>query len=953
MPLWTRSILTPPSSRGIWRRCGRPSRCTSRPFLEDCLEEWALSERETRSQECLTARQTLAAAALAAGEFAEAIPHLRVITAAEPFQETAQRDLMTALAGSGDWGAAILAYRTLRLLLQRELRAEPDPETRALYQRLRAEAHTRAENPECLPSLQGTQASQPPVTPTGHLPRPLTEIVGRAREARAVRALLLQSRLVTLTGAGGVGKTRLSLRVAEEGAAEQPGGAWFVDLAPLQDAALVPQAVALLLGVKTESGRSCSETLAANLRDQSLLLILDNCEHVLAACATLAASLLAECPALRVLATSRQALRVTGETVWVVPSLSVPPLRESMTAEVAARADAVRLFVERAASVLPGFTLTDANAPAIVQICQHLDGIPLALELAAARVRMLSPEQIAARLDDRFRLLTLGSRAALPRHQTLRALLDWSYDLLSEPERRLLRTLSVFSGGWTLDAAETVCPPEGEADALETLTALEEKSLVVTEADDGPERRYRMLETVREYGRQRRAEQGEDEAVRHRHREWCFNLSQEAERGLHGPDQARWLAHLAREHDNLRAALADFRAQGAARQDAQGSDPGLRFANTLRLFWEMHGHCREGRQWLQSLLAQNIGTTRERARALNNQGLLALGEANMTAAEDLFAQGLTLFRQADDRRGVSDALNNLGIVAWWHDDYARARSLYEESLTADRELDDAYSTAGVLSNLSLVAQCQGDYAQARVFLEESLALRREVGDQRGIANALLNLGVVSYDDGDDAAAWAGCEQSLALFRTLGQKDGTAVALTYLGRVAAREGDLGQARSFYQEARALAEEIGEKRRLADVLGYLADVSLSEADPVCALDLYQEQLLLRKGLGEKRMLAASFDAMARWATTQGQAEQAVRLFAAADSLRAGTGAVLPHTEREARQLALNGLGDALGSTFFADVWSQGHSMPVEQTVTMGLALSSEAAPVNGVCCLQPCQ
>ena len=486
-----------------------------KPLLEDCLEEWAVAEREERSRACLTALQTLASTALAQGEYAVAVTRLRRILAADPYHEVAVRDLMTALARSGDWGAMLLAYRDVRLLLQREFRAEPGAETRALYQRLRAEAlaSPQAAAPEADPA-------QTKAAPLGLLPRPLTELVGREQEASTVSALLFRSPLVTLTGPGGVGKTRLAIRVAEAWAEDQPDGVWFVDLAPLADAALVTRTVAAVLGVREEPGRALSDTLAAALRDRRLLLILDNCEHLLGACAALAARLLETSPNLRLLSTSRQALGLTGETVWRVPSLAVPDETESLDA--VARADAVRLFVERAVSGAPGFALTPQTSPAVAQICRRLDGIPLAIELAAARARMLSPEQIAARLDDRFHLLTQGSRAALPRQQTLRAAVDWSYDLLSEPERRLLARLSVFAGGWTLEAAEAICPGNGlEApDVLDVLTELVDKSLVVVETEAEQDRRYRLLETMRDYGRQRLEERGDGEWVKRRHREW-------------------------------------------------------------------------------------------------------------------------------------------------------------------------------------------------------------------------------------------------------------------------------------------------------------------------------------------------------------------------------------------------------------------------------------------------
>ena len=901
-----------------------------RPLLEDCLEEWVVEERESRSRGCLTALQTLASAALAQGQFAAAVTPLRRVVAADPYHEVAQRDLMTALARSGEWGAMLLVYRELRLLLQREFRAEPAAETRALYQSLRAEA--RMSSPV---SSAETEPVRRRAAPAGLLPRPLTELVGREQEASTVSALLFGSPLVTLMGPGGVGKTRLAIRVAEAWAEDQPDGVWFVDLAPLTDADQVPRAVAAVLGVREEPGLALSDTLAAALRDRRLLLILDNCEHLLNASAILASCLLASCPTLRLLTTSRQALGVTGETVWAVPSLSVPGARESLTLESAARADAVRLFVERAASVLTGFALTAENALDVAHVCRRLDGMPLALELAAARVRILSPAQIAARLDDRFHLLTQGSRAALPRQQTLRAAVDWSYELLSEPERRLLARLSVFAGGWTLEAAEAICSGFGleQADVLDVLTGLVEKSLVVAEADAEPQRRCRLLETMRDYGRQRLEEQGDGERTQRRHREWYRRLAEQAEAGCRGVEQATWLNQLASEHDNLRAALRDYQAQGTARVEGR-SDPGLCIANALRAFWDMRGHCREGRQWLQSLLEADVGTLEERARAFKNVGLLAMAEADTEAACLAYDQSLTLFRRDNDRRGIGDVLNNLGIVAWWRSDYAGARALYEESLAIDREMGDQYSQAGVLSNLGLVAQCQADYDQARQFLEESLVLRRAVGDQRGIANTLLNLGVVNLDDDNRQAAAECCEQSLALCQTLGQMDGIAISLTYLGYLAFRDDAPERARTLHSDALGVFRELGDNRRIADCLGNLAEVSLAQGDCEQARTLYREQLLMRAKLGEKRLLAASFESLSRLAAAQHQETRAVRLCSVAKSLRTEISTPLPRTERRRQQQDLDSLSETLGEALFAQEWEAGQGMALEEATAYAL-------------------
>ena len=898
-------------------------------LLEGCHEEWVLGERASREQSYLRALETLAEGAMGRGDFSAASSLWQRVVAADAFRESATRGWMLALARQGNPAAAVQVYRDLRLLLARELRTEPDAQTQALHLRLRLEAR----QPE---SAEAGRPREAPASsrPERHLPQPLTELVGRAQELAAISGLLLRSRLVTLTGPGGVGKTRLAIRVAEEWAEDHQEEVWFIDLAPLTDAALVVPTVAAVLGVREEPSKALSDTLAAALKSRSLLLILDNCEHLLETCAALAACLLSRGSTLRLLTTSRQALGLTGETVWAVPSLSVPGPQESLTLEAVLASEAVQLFVARASSVLAGFALIQANAPDIVQICRRLDGIPLAVELAAARVRLLSPAQIAARLDDRFHLLTQGSRAVLARQQTLRAAVDWSYHLLNAPERLLLARLSVFAGGWTLEAAEAICTENGlNADAvLDVLTGLVDQSLVAVEEIE-TERRYRLLETMRDYGRERLEECGDTERVKRRHREWYRQMAEQAEQGCRGLAQVLWLNRIAWEQDNLRAALHDYHVQGKARLES-GSDPGLRLANALRLFWETRGSCREGRQWLQSLLASEVGTTAERASAFKNMGYLAMVEGDMETAGHMYTQSLTLFRQDNNRRGIGDVLNNMGIAAWWQADYAEARSLYEQSLAIDRELDDPYSQAGVLANLGLVAQCQADYGQARLFLEESLALRRTAGDQRGIASTLLNLGVVSVDDEDLATGTEYCEQSLTIFRSLGQKDGIAVSSTYLGIVAFQIGFLEKSRALHREALQLYQEIGDQRRIADSQGYLADISLAQGDGERAGELYREQFLMRTNLAEKRLLADALEGLSRLSTAQNQAARAVRLCSAAHALRAAIGAPLPRAERVRHERTLATLTEALGEALFAQEWQAGQTMTLEETTVYAL-------------------
>ncbi|HLY66041.1 MAG TPA: BTAD domain-containing putative transcriptional regulator, partial [Chloroflexota bacterium] len=536
------------------------------PLLEDCDEEWVMLEREQRQQTCLAALETLARFELRAGAAAQAVRYLRTAIGIDAFRETAQCTLMTALAASGDYAGVTQVYREFRLLLHEQLHTQPAAETLALYQKIRAQArqvaaggaapHPPARLTRPLADFRAdVSARESEDLPVGHgapnnLPPPLTSFIGREKERADLKELLGRTRLLTLTGTGGSGKTRLSLEVVREMVGAYPDGVWLAELASLSDPALVVQTVAAVFDVREQSGAPLLQTLASALRTRALLLLLDNCEHLLGACGELAAALLRACPSVQLLATSRERLGIAGEQVYRVPSLSLPDLNDAFSVESLQRHESVRLFVARACLIRPDFRVSPQNASAVAHVCHRLDGIPLALELAAARVRSLSVEDLQRRLDDRFHLLTGGDRSALPRQQTLRKLIDWSYDLLSDEEKLLFQRLAVFSDGWTLDAAEHMGAIHG-ADGgaiegwkvLELLTGLVDKSLVIAEAQ-AETTRYRLLDTVREYALDRSTESGEVLLVRKRHRDFFLALVEEAEPKLQGAEQAVWLERL-------------------------------------------------------------------------------------------------------------------------------------------------------------------------------------------------------------------------------------------------------------------------------------------------------------------------------------------------------------------------------------------------------------------------
>ena len=613
---------------------------------------------------------------------------------------------------------------------------------------------------------------------THNLPGQLTSFIGREGEIASARRLLSETRLLTLTGTGGAGKSRLALQVAADALEDYPDGVWLVELAPLTNPALLPQTLAAVLSAGEESDRPLRETLIALLRPKTLLLILDNCEHLVDACARLAEDLLRACPHLHLLATSREALEIGGETTLPVSSLPVPS--PSLPLDSLARFESVRLFVDRATSVLPAFRLSAGNAPAVAQVCARLDGIPLALELAAARVKVLSPEQISARLDDRFQLLSGGSRTALPRQQTLRALIDWSYDLLLPAEQVLLRRLSVFSGGWPLEAAETVCAGAGvdERDVLDLLSRLVAKSLVIVEPPEDGQVRYHLQENLRQYARQRLAQTDEEPALAARHCTFFLTLAEEAEQQLKGPHQASWLNRLERDHDNFRAALAFCQAA------LEPKETGLRLASALYRFWYVRGYLSEGLRWLETALALAGDVPDDlRAKVCTAAGVLtwALGDAAPSHA--YHEESLGLYRALGDNVGIARALANLGLVASQEENYALARALLEESLALYREVGTPSDVALMLNNLGNLLIEQKEFAAARSYCEESLHLSRISHNEKMINASLHNLGVVAEKMKNHSVALKYYLESLTRQQEFGDSHGIALTMRGVARIA--------------------------------------------------------------------------------------------------------------------------------------------------------------------------
>jgi non-specific serine/threonine protein kinase len=715
-----------------------------------------------------------------------------------------------------------------------------------------------------------------------NLPEPLTSFVGRERELAEIKQRLPTTRLVTLTGIGGLGKTRLAQQVAAEVLDAYRDGVWFVDLAPLGDPALVPSTLARVLQVKEAAGQALLTALCDHLRTRETLLIFDNCEQVLDGCARLTEALLRDAARVTVMATSREALHLAGESAFPLSPLPLPDSRAD--AKSIARSAAVQLFIERARQHRPRFDLERQPARVVADICVRLDGIPLALELAAARVAVLPVEQILRLLTERFRLLTGGDRD-LPRHQTLRAMLDWSYDLLDDTERKLFARLSVFAGGWTLEAATQVCggEPITQDDLVYVLIGLIEQSLVVAEEDGD---RYRMLETVRQYARDRLLETGDEEQWRDRHLAYFLALAEEAQPKLNGAEQGSWLERLERELDNLRSALT-----WATDVDAVS---GMRLASACMRFWLVRGYVREGLGWLTAMLsaAPASPTTVHRANAV--------------------AVAATMARATSD--------------------FPKATTLYEEALSLSRELGDRHGVAAALGNLGMVSYDQGDYSAATARHEESLAIWRELGDQRGIARTLIALGNIVYSQGDQLKAESLYEQSLAIERELGDQRAIAIVLNNLGMVAEyHRRDYPAARRLHEEALAIRRELGDRWGIANSLLNLGTTAFEQQDYVSARMQLTESLSMQRELVDRIGIVGSLEALAALGFVTGQIEAGARLCGHAARLREDLGAPSPSWERLRydRQVAS---GRALlgNDVAFDEAWQEGRSMTLEQAL-----------------------
>ena len=760
------------------------------------------------------------------------------------------------------------------------------------------------------PALRSLEA-----TPN-NLPQQVTSFIGRERELADAKRLLEGTRLLTLLGMGGLGKTRLSLQIGADVLEKYPDGVWFVDLAPIRDPALVPNAAAHALGVHEEPGRPITQTLCAHLREHKLLVILDNCEHLVGACASLADALLQAAPNVRILATSREALHIRGEQTYPVLPLAVPDRKAG--AETLLRSEAVQLFVERARLQKPDFSVTERDAPAVADLCARLDGIPLALELAAARLRSLSVSEINARLNDRFKLLTSGSRVALERQQTLRALVSWSYDLLQPNEQIVLDRLSVFAGGFDLDAAEAVCAadPIASEDVLDLVTSLVEKSLVMVEqeghgsryglletikefAHEHLKQRYALLGTIREFASERLKERDDVAATMVRHCEHYLRIAKTARPKLDGPDQAEWMRRLEVDLDNLRAAISLALAGGVDPVNA------VKFEVALLTFRILRGYSTEARTNIRTALA-----------------LPALKEPNVARAHALYVGGALAMIQGD---------------------HVEATRMLTECLAIRRNLGNLQEIAASLSTLSILHLRQGDPAKARECEVEALAIFREVGDRVGEAAGLLNLGEIAVRKGDEAGARDFFEQSLALSRSIKQFELEAECERNLGELALAAGDLQAAQTRFARSLKVCRDAEDKRNEAIAVWCLGKTDAARGDHEAAGAKFADALRSFESFQMNSEVLDCLEDCAGLLQTRGRPEDAVRLYAAASAIR-GRLAILPLERREGtHQRTREAARAALDRAAYEAARAAGTAWGLADAIEYALASATVKAPV----------
>jgi predicted ATPase/DNA-binding SARP family transcriptional activator len=875
------------------------------------FNEWAYAESEGLRHQLLDALSILAEDYCRLDQAEKAISYARRLVALDPLNESAHRQLMEVFVQAGQHSEALKQYQTCEQILRKELNLDPQPETRALYKKIRKGEikPVRVEIPTEI------------ITPKHNLPLQLSTFVGREKEQSEIVSLLEKNRLVTLAGAGGIGKTRLALHVGGKILSDYRDGVWFIPLDSLSNPTLVPQTVASVFDIRERPDRSVNEILINVLREKTTLLILDNCEHLLDSCVQLVTSLLTQCPNLKILATSREILNMNGEAVYYLPSLSIPE-DDKLLAEQLTEYESIQLFTERAALAQSSFALTQENAQTVVNICRRVDGIPLAIELASARVNILQVKEIWRQLNDSFLLLASDGRSILPRQQTLQASMDWSWGLLSEAERRFLQQLPVFAGGWTLESAQAVCG----GNVLALTSSLVKKSLITVDQKSEGDTRYRFHEIVRQYMREKLIESGEEENIRTRHLKYFLKLSKQIETELIGSRQIEWFARTNDELNNMRASL-----EYAAQKNVV--EAGLHISGRLRHYWigfDMH----EGIRWLTEFIQKPDSNAypRPRAKALLAQGwllvlLLKIGEARAVAQECL-----ALYRACQDQHGEIDGLLVLAHITFASSNINQSMELVQQALKLSRSLGDRYREAEALNRL---VQYGPDITRSLAYFEQAISLNRQIKNWMGLASTLDHAGERAVKNSNLQMAEKYAKEAMSLFRQLKHRGGLSNVMQTFGRIAFARGDLEQAHASLRESIEIGQEIGYDMNCLWSRTHLGYCILSEGNIAEARAIFAE---VAREFSKNKMeigVVFSLEGMAGLFNIVGKPEIAARLVGWADAMREKIPDPRPLLEQADVDKIIAACLARMGEVAFSDAYDEGQQMPFDEAVAYALS------------------
>lgn len=868
--------------------------------------EWTLTRREELRGLHLALSIELAELYEQHGADAEAHILLERVVAADPLREDAQRALMRSYARKGKRARALNQYHNVRANLERELGVEPEAATQQLFEALRTNAETQAGS--------------------SNLPQALTSFIGRGADTAAIQQLLRRARLITLTGPGGAGKTRLALHCAHLEA--RVTRVYWIELAALAEAALLPNIVASGLQIQEQGADSIQNRILSVLRDAPTLLVLDNCEHLIQATAQFAKNVLQQCPHLKILATSREALRVAGEQLWQVTPLDFPPALDAQQLAALNQFDAVRLFVERARAVAPSFSLTANNAPAVANLCRRLDGLPLALELAAARVNVLSVQQIDAALDDALRVLVAGERTQLPRHQTMRAAIEWSFALLAKAEAKLWRRLAVFAGGFSLDAAQAVCAEPDAPRILDILSALVAKSMVQAQPWQ-QEMRYSVLEVMQQYALEKLDASGETATLRAEHGAYYLAFAERANRELMGAGQVEWVLRLSADMDNLRAALE------WARDDLTTENALARFGAALWRFWYARGWLSEGQHWLELALERAQDDFKTHAQVLVGLGALMWAQGDYARATLYCEMALGIAARSNDTSGLAWGTLILGMIAQSRGTFAEAAEWAAQSLQHFETNGEAFGKAMTYHALGVTAHTRGDLTRAREFFAASLHAHRALGNPWGAAMPLYALGVIAQGDDDAAAAEKLFQESYALFGAVDSHLGLGLNASNLGLLAIETGELERAAQWLEESLRHFEKMGDYSGIARVWRSQALLALERGDVTNAGMLARQSLQNCAQSGNQVSIAESLETLARVAAAQDAFARAALYASAAARLRQELGAPPFPSDAARDEKMLRQARQELGEAEFERAWSEGKGLALDEIVNKAMA------------------